>query len=201
MMRRSRDIHGSAPPAYRSRGLRSKARCCQSFLFQREGMACRFSFYSLRLEELVSEFRWSVNGLDPCPSPCKSIRPTALLVVSRVVRTTCANKLLLPTAKVCLLKLCDLLIIDRERSTAVALFTHEVELCRRLMTAETGRLQQAIADVFVSSIWDLRTGLGDLQCKTLPPVRFGKLLTRVLHHGFKRNQLENSSNRIFLVRL
>src|SRR5215471_2515704 len=74
---------------------------------------------------------------DGCPSPCKSIRPTALLVVSRVVRTTCANKLLLLTAKVCLLKLCNLLIIDRERSTAVALFTHEVELCRRLMTAET----------------------------------------------------------------
>ena len=38
------------------------------------------------------------------------------------------------TAKVCLLKLCDLFIVDRQRGTAVALFTHEVELRRRLMT-------------------------------------------------------------------
>src|SRR6478736_6062982 len=110
-------------------------------------------------------------------------------------------QLLLRTAKVCLLKLCDLLIVDRERSTAVALFTHEVELRRRLMTALTRRPQQEIDDVVVSPISDLGAGLRNLQSKKLPSVRFRELLTRVFHHGFKRNKLENGADRILLVRL
>src|SRR6476659_3404448 len=109
--------------------------------------------------------------------------------------------LLLRTAKVCLLKLCDLLIVDRERSTAVTLLAHEVELRRRLMTTLTRRPQQEIDDVVVSPISDLGAGLRNLQCKKLPSVRFGELHTRVLHHGFKRHQLEDGANRILLVRL
>ena len=45
--------------------------------------------------------------------------------------------LLLHTAKVRMLELCDLLIIERDRSTPVPLFTHEVEPRRWLMTTET----------------------------------------------------------------
>jgi hypothetical protein len=42
--------------------------------------------------------------------------------------------LLLGATKVCSLKHANLLIIERDRSTTVPLFTHEVEPSRRLMT-------------------------------------------------------------------
>jgi hypothetical protein len=44
------------------------------------------------------------------------------------------SPLFLRTAKVCLLNLCDLLIIERDRSTPVSLFTDEIKLRRWLMT-------------------------------------------------------------------
>src|SRR5207244_11974352 len=45
-----------------------------------------------------------------------------------------------------------------------------------------------------------RAGRGDVQRKELPAVGFWELLTRMLHHGFERDQLENGADGILYVR-
>src|SRR5262245_19057460 len=108
-------------------------------------------------------------------------------------------RLLLRTTKVCMLELCDLLIIEWDRSTPVSLFTHEVIPRRWLMTTDTRGPKRQIDDL-VSPISDLCACLGDLQGKKFPAIRVGKFLMWVLYHGFKRNQLEDGADGILLVR-
>jgi len=96
--------------------------------------------------------------------------------------------LLLGTTSVGPLELGDLLIIERDGSTAVPLLTHEVESSGGLMTTQACHPLREIDDV-VSSISDPGAGIGDLQSEKLPAVRSGKLLARMLHHCFERNEL------------
>src|SRR2546426_8851099 len=95
--------------------------------------------------------------------------------------------------------LADLLIIEWDRSTTVPLFAHEVEPGRRLMTAQARHPLREIDDV-VSPISDLGACTGDIQREKLPAVRFGELLTRMLHHGLERNELQDGANGILPVR-
>src|SRR2546422_10146285 len=76
-----------------------------------------------------------------------------------------------------------------------SLFTHEVEPGRRLMTAQARHPLREIDDV-VSPISDLGACTGDIQREKLPAVRFGELLTRMLHHGLERNELRSEERRV-----
>src|SRR5262249_26529521 len=49
-------------------------------------------------------------------------------------------------------------------------------------------------------ISDPGAGLGDVQSEELPAVRPGKFVTRMLHHCFERDQLQNRSNGVLPVR-
>src|SRR6478752_875070 len=99
------------------------------------------------------------GGLDPTESKFGSTRQKHLPRRERLSRCTAgieggsSSSLLFHTTSVCPLKLPDLLIVDRERSTTVPLFTHEIELRRRLMTTQTRHALQKIDDV-VSPIPD-----------------------------------------------
>src|SRR5437879_2865382 len=81
----------------------------------------------------------------------------------------------------------------------MALLADEVEAGRRLMTAQA-RLVLGEIDDAVAAVADLRAGRGDVQRKELPAVGFWELLTRMLHHGFERNQLEDGADGILDVR-
>jgi hypothetical protein len=80
----------------------------------------------------------------------------------------------------------------------VPFFTHEVVICRGLMTTQACYSLRQIEDV-VSSISDLCARLRDIQSEKLPTVGFGKFITLALHHCLKWNELQNGSDRILLV--
>src|ERR1043166_650146 len=107
--------------------------------------------------------------------------------------------LLLDATSVRPLKLGDLLVIERDRSAPVPLFAHEVESGRRLMATEARPALREVDDV-VSPISDPGAGLGDVQSEELPAVRPGKFVTRMLHHCFERDQLQDRPNRVLPVR-
>src|SRR2546428_2614266 len=107
--------------------------------------------------------------------------------------------LLLCAASVGLLERVDRLIVERDRRAPMALLADEVEAGRRLMTAQACLVLGEIDDV-VAAVADLRAGRGDVQRKELPAVGFWELLTRMLHHGFERNQLEDGADGILHVR-
>src|SRR5439155_18110582 len=107
--------------------------------------------------------------------------------------------LLLCAASVGLLKRVDRLIVERDRRAPMALLADEVEAGRRLMTAQA-RLVLGEIDDAVAAVADLRAGRRDVQRKELPAVGFWELLTRMLHHGFERNQLEDGADGILHVR-
>src|SRR5437764_1488775 len=73
------------------------------------------------------------------------------------------------------------------------------EAGRRLMAAQACLVLGEIDDI-VAAVADLRAGRGDVQRKELPAVGFWELLTRMLHHGFERNQLEDGADGILHVR-
>src|SRR5262245_32830781 len=54
-------------------------------------------------------------------------------------------------------------------------------------------------DNLFSSLFDLRSFLGDVKIEKLPAIRRGKLLPRMLYHGFKRDELKDCADRILLV--
>src|SRR5512132_2310104 len=80
----------------------------------------------------------------------------------------------------------------------MALLAYEVELGRRLMTAQA-RLALGEIDDTVATVADLRAGRGDVQREEFPAVGFRELLTRMLHHGLERNQLEDGADGILRV--
>ena len=51
----------------------------------------------------------------------------------------------------------------------------------------------------VSTISNLGSLLGDIQSEKLPTVRFGKFLTRMFYHCFKRHKLQDGANGILDV--
>src|SRR2546429_977979 len=81
----------------------------------------------------------------------------------------------------------------------MALLAYEVELGRRLMTAQTGLVLGEIDDA-VAAVADLRADRGDVQREEFPAVGFRELLTRMLDHGFERNQLQDGADGILRVR-
>src|SRR2546430_223469 len=89
--------------------------------------------------------------------------------------------------------------VERDRRAAMALFAYEVERGRRLMAAQT-RLALGKVDDAVAAVADLRAGRGDIQREELPAVGFRELLTRMLHHGFERNQLQDGTDGVVRVR-
>src|SRR5438034_6595236 len=107
--------------------------------------------------------------------------------------------LYLRAASVGLLERLDGLIVERDRRAAMALFAYEVERGRRLMAAQT-RLALGKVDDAVAAVADLRAGRGNIQREELPAVGFRELLTRMLHHGFERNQLQDGTDGVVRVR-
>src|SRR5262249_18110514 len=90
-------------------------------------------------------------------------------------------------------------VVERDRRASVTLLAYEIEPRRRLATAQA-RLALGEIDDVVAAIADLRAGLRDLQREEFPAIGFRKLVTRMLHHRFERNQLEDRAHRILRVR-
>src|SRR5205814_6437068 len=129
-------------------------------------------------------------------------KPGGLVAVERPMPRrsgTGRMPLFLRATSVGLLEGLDGLIVERDRRAAMALFAYEVERGRRLMAAQT-RLALGKVDDAVAAVADLRAGRGDIQREELPAVGFRELLTRMLHHGFERNQLQDGTDGVVRVR-
>ena len=78
-------------------------------------------------------------------------------------------RLLLGATRVCTLKLGNLLIIQRYRSTPVRPFANKVVLRSRQMTTQARQSLRVIDDVF-ASLADLGSGCGNIQGEEFPIV-------------------------------